>query len=441
VKFPRSSILLAVLASCLGGCEPAIAPVDPHAPQSLDHALVQRGAALAAIGNCHGCHTSRGGPPLAGGEPMHSPFGTIYSTNITPDPETGIGRWSEEAFRRAMRSGVDREGRHLYPAFPYERFTRVTDEDDRALYAYLMSRPAVRFTPPRNDLVFPFNIRAGIAAWKFLFLREGPQPTDVSKGVVVARGEYLVEGLGHCGSCHSPRNLLYAEKRGEAYAGGDAEGWHAYAIDAGNAAPIPWDTEALGFYLRNGWHARHGVSRGTMGLVTGELARAPKADVQAMAAYVVSLMGPVSEARRQRAEAITRNPLAASGAPGVGAILYATGCLECHDGSRALPFGGAPLCLSLGLNGESPRNLINVILHGLPPAQGETTPLMPGYSGALSDAQVAALAAWMRANLTDRPPWPDFSPMIREARAMDSSTLLFPPGGAGTDPALPPRSP
>ena len=435
MKAPLPPIVF--LAAFLGGCQATIAPVDPPAPQSLDRSLVQRGAALAAIGNCHGCHTSRVGPPLAGGLPMHSPFGTLYSTNITPDPETGIGRWSEQAFQRAMRSGVDRRGRHLYPAFPYERFTRVTDEDNRALYAYLMSRPPVRFTPPKNHLVFPFNLRAGIAAWNFLFLREGPQPPDASKGAVVARGEYLVEGLGHCGSCHSPRNLLYAEDRGRPYAGGDAEGWHAYAINRDNAAPIPWDTEALAFYLRNGWHERHGVSRGTMGLVTGELARAPQAEVQAMAAYVVSLMGPVSEARRQRAVSADRNPLPTSGAAGEGAALYATACFDCHDGRRAPPFGGMALSLSLGLSGETPRNLVNVILHGLPAAQGETAPLMPGYSGALGDAQVAALVTWLRANFTDRAPWPDFSNLIREAREMDSSTLLFPPGGAGADPASP----
>jgi mono/diheme cytochrome c family protein len=269
-----------------------------------------------------------------------------------------------------------------------------------------------------------------------LYLREGPRPTDASKGAQVARGEYLVEGLGHCGSCHSPRNALFAEKLSNAYAGGEAEGWHAYAIDAGNAAPIPWDSEALAFYLKNGYHPRHGVSRGTMGLVTAELARASDADLQAIAAYTASLLGPVSEARRRRASEIERNPLAVNSNAGEGAKLYQDACLDCHDGRRPAPFGGIPLSMSMGLAGESPRNLINVILHGLPPSQGETMPMMPGYAGAMSDAQVTTLVDWMRANLTDRAPWPDYSKAIRESRAMTPDMLDFPPGGASAEPAI-----
>jgi mono/diheme cytochrome c family protein len=222
---------------------------------------------------------------------MHSPFGTIYSTNITPDPETGIGRWSEEAFQRAMRKGVRADGAHLYPAFPYDRFTIVTADDNRALYAYLMSLPPVRQAAPKNELSFPFNVRAAIAFWKALYFREGGGDDERGARPPPGRGEYLVEGLGHCGSCHSPRNALFAEKRDHAYDGGEAEGWHAYAINARFAGPIPWEPTALASYLRRGYHPQHGVARGAMGLVTSELAEAPEADVQAMAAYTVSLMG------------------------------------------------------------------------------------------------------------------------------------------------------
>jgi mono/diheme cytochrome c family protein len=434
VKRPAVSF---ALIGALAGCQSAIAPVDPPLRSALDPATVARGAALAAVGNCHGCHTTRGGQPFAGGEPMHSPFGTIYSTNITPDPETGIGRWSGEAFQRAMRKGIRNDGAHLYPAFPYERFTRVTDDDNRALYAYLMSLPPVRSTPPANELIFPFNIRLGIAFWKRLYLREGPRTADASKSATLARGEYLVEGLGHCGSCHSPRNFLYAEKLDRVYDGGDVEGWHGYAINGKNASPIPWETATLAFYLRHGYHPQHGVSRGTMGLVTSELADAAESDVNAMAQYTMSLMGPVSEARRHRAQALARNPLATQvSAPGEeGAAIYRTACLDCHDGRQALPFGGLPLALSLGLNGESPRNLINVIVHGLSPAEAGTTPMMPGYAGALSDAQIETLVQWLRANLTDKPAWHDVAKLIKESRAMKPTMLLFPPGGAGADPA------
>jgi mono/diheme cytochrome c family protein len=439
VRFPIASFTVALALFGLAGCHSALPPADPRTGASFDASRVARGASLAAVGNCRGCHTRRDGPPFAGGEPMPSPFGTIYSTNITPDPESGIGRWSEEAFQRAMRKGVRRDGAHLYPAFPYDRFTRVTDEDNRSIYAYLMSLPPVRYSPPANDLAFPFNIRAGLALWNALFLREGPQPPEASNSVTLARGEYLVEGLGHCGSCHSPRNFLFAEKRDRAYDGGEAQGWHAYAINAKNAAPIPWEPEALAFYLRHGFHAQHGISRGPMGLVTGELAEAAESDVNAMAAYAASLMGPASEARRQRAASLTRDPLALAANAGreEGAVIYETTCLPCHDGRRALPFGGVPLKFSLGLHGESPRNLVNVIVHGLDPATGGTTPMMPGYAGAMSDAQIATLVSWLRASLTDKPAWSDLPALIRESREMTPAMLSFPPGGAGADPLYP----
>src|SRR6202051_4114605 len=170
----------AVAAFAMAG-RPAIAAIDPPAPQASDAALVKRGRDLAAIGNCNDCHTVRGAKNFAGGLPVPTPFGTIFSTNITPDAETGIGRWSEAAFRRAMRSGVDREGRHLYPTFPYDHFTNVSDEDDRALYAYLMTREAAQAPPRENRLSFPFDRRFMIAGWKLLFLHRETYRPDPTK--------------------------------------------------------------------------------------------------------------------------------------------------------------------------------------------------------------------------------------------------------------------
>src|SRR5579863_9971098 len=155
-----------VIAAFAVAWRPAIEAIEPPAPKSFDAALVKRGRDLAAIGNCSDCHTTPGGQAFAGGLSVPTPFGAVYSSNITPDPETGIGRWSEAAFRRAMRSGVDRAGRHLYPTFPYDHFTNVTDEDDRALYAFLMTRSPVRAPDNRNDLSFPFNQRFIVAGWK-----------------------------------------------------------------------------------------------------------------------------------------------------------------------------------------------------------------------------------------------------------------------------------
>jgi mono/diheme cytochrome c family protein len=180
-----------------------------------------------------------------------------------------------------------------------------------------------------------------------------------------------------------------------------------------------------------------------MGLVTNELANASEADVNAIAAYAVSLMGPPAEARKQRAQALLRDPLArkVDPAPGESAVIYESACLACHDGSRPLPFGGIPLSLSLGLNGESPRNLINVIVHGLEPGPGDTSPMMPGYAGALNDEQIEALVQWLRENVAEKPRWDGVAKLIGESRAMKANMLLFPPGGTGADPAANPARP
>jgi mono/diheme cytochrome c family protein len=200
----KSRVIGGVIAALvLGGAgtafavvwRPAIAAVDPPAPNSFNADLVKRGRTLAAIGNCNDCHTVRGAKNFAGGLAVPTPFGTVFSSNITPDAETGIGRWSEDAFRRAMRFGVDREGRHLYPTFPYDHFTNVSDEDDSALYAYLMTREPVHLPPRASELSFPFNQRVLIAGWKLLYLRRNQYQPDPIKSAEWNRGAYLVEGL------------------------------------------------------------------------------------------------------------------------------------------------------------------------------------------------------------------------------------------------------
>jgi len=213
---------------------------------------------------------------------------------------------------------------------------------------------------------------------------------------------------------------------------------HAYALDVTNKAVKPWTQDELAFYLRTGFHPAHGVSRGTMGLVTAELAFADPADVAAMARAIIARMAPSVDARGGWASAVDRAPLAPKGAipESESATIYRTTCEGCHDGSRPPPFGGLALSRSTGLTGESPRNLINVILYGLRAAErGETTPAMPGYAGALSDAQVEALVAWLRTNLTNEAPWQDVAATVDKARKMDAAMLDFPPGGKGADPA------
>jgi mono/diheme cytochrome c family protein len=388
---------------------PAIDPVNRPAAASFDAALVKRGGELVAIGNCRTCHTTPDGRDFAGGLGVPTPFGTIYSTNITPDEKTGIGTWSEAAFRRALREGIDRGGRHLYPAFPYDHFTLVSDADIAALYAFVLTREPVAATAPANTVPFPLNLRPLLAGWKLLFLRTGPFQRDPGESEEWNRGAYLANGLGHCGACHTPRNFLGAADKQKAFAGGAAEGWTAYALDAASPAPVPWDAEALAFYLYNGWHPDHGVARGPMSEVTDNLSTVPKADVQAIATYVASLGGPASASQRQGA------PGDHAGSP--GAAIYASACATCHDAGRAPPYGGIDLSLSTGPSGPSARNVINVILWGLPAADEQRRPIMPGFAGVLNDRQLADLLAYVRARFGNKPPWADVEKDIREARA------------------------
>lgn len=405
--------------------EPAIPPVERQAPSSFDPALVRRGAELALIGDCRTCHTAPGGQTFAGGLPLPTPFGTLYSTNITPDGETGIGLWSEAAFSRAMQQGVDRAGRHLYPAFPYDHYTLTSDADLRALYAFLMSRDPVAATAPPNELPFPLNVRLVLAGWKLLFFREGRLEPDPARDETWNRGRYLVEGLGHCAACHSPRNLAGAEVRSRAYEGGDAEGWHAYALGRASKAPIPWTEEALVQYLAKGHHPDHGVARGPMAPVVENLSGVPRADVIAMARYLVSLgSGQPGQAREAAPDAPGREPGAGGALAATpaavdgrrGASIYAAACASCHEGGRPVPFGGIHLSRSTGVTGDSPQNLVNVILQGLPAKEGVARPIMPGFAAVLSDEQLTDLVTFLRDRFGRKPAWTGIADAIRTAR-------------------------
>jgi mono/diheme cytochrome c family protein len=408
---------------------PAIAEIDPPAPQSFDTALVKRGRDLAAIGNCSTCHTVRGGKDFAGGLPVPTPFGTIFSSNITPDAETGIGRWPEAAFRRAMRSGVARDGQHLYPTFPYDHFTNVTDEDDRALYAHLMTREPLRAPARANELSFPLDQRFVIAGWKLLFLRHGTYQPDSTKSAEWNRGAYLVEGLAHCGACHTPRNALGAERANAQFAGGDVENWHAYAINAQSPAPVPWDADALFAYLRDGWHPDHGVARGPMALVVSNLSEVPDSDIRAMATYMAGVFGaPAPDRKRRRDEvlALVKSPLAQA-AKTDGAAIYAAACATCHEAGRPLPYGGVNLALSTAISSPDPRNAINIVLSGVRPVEGERSPIMPGFASSMNDGQIASLLNYLRARFSNQPAWTGVEKTIEDARRTQTVFLRTSP--------------
>jgi len=402
---------------------PAIAAIDPPSPPSFDPALVKRGRQLAAIGNCASCHTAPGAKDFAGGLPVPTPFGTIYSSDITPDAATGIGGWPEAAFRRAMRSGLDRDGRHLYPTFPYDHFTNVSDEDDRALYAYLMTRQPVRAPARANRLPFPLDQRFVIAGWKLLFLRGGTYRPDPAKSAEWNRGAYLVEGLAHCGACHTPRNVLGAERAGAAFAGGEVDHWSAYAINAQSPAPVPWTAEALYGYLRDGWHRNHGAARGPMAEVVGNLADVPDGDIRAIATYMADVSGAPTPDRSRRAEEVLAQVKPSAPADTPGAAIYAAACATCHEAGRALPFGGVNLALSTALSSPDSRNAANIVLSGIRPVEGERSPIMPGFAGSMSDAQLAALLNDLRARFSHQPAWSGLEKTIAAARRAQTALL------------------
>jgi len=258
------------LGAALLGWRPAIAPVAQMAGASVySAATIERGRLLAAAGNCAGCHTAAGGRPNAGGRGLATPFGTVYSTNLTPDAETGIGQWSFSAFQRALREGIARDGRHLYPAFPYTAFAKIGDADLTALYAWLMAQPPERSEVPATQLAFPFNLRPLLAGWNALFHDPRPWQPDPGRSPEWNRGAYLAQGLGHCGACHTPRNALGAEQGGAAWlSGAMVDGWEAPALTGLSKALAPWDAAALYSYLRHGHSPEHGSAAGPMALVS-----------------------------------------------------------------------------------------------------------------------------------------------------------------------------
>ncbi|MBV8742318.1 MAG: cytochrome c, partial [Sinobacteraceae bacterium] len=363
-----------------------LAPISVPLPESFAEADIRRGAQLAALGGCLGCHTTEGGAAYAGGRPIPTPFGIIYSTNITPEPRSGIGHWSQAAFQRAMREGVDRRGRHLYPAFPYDHYTLTTDADDAALYAFLMTRTPIEAWAADNPLSFPLNLRITIAGWKLLFFHAGPYSNDSAHDAAWNRGAYLTEGLGHCGACHTPRNMLGAERRLQPLGGGASAGWDAYALNAASPAPTPWNQAAMFGFLREGWHAQHGDALGPMAEYTNGLREVSDEDLRAIALYVVSSAG--APGKRARAAAAERDTAQAG-----GAAIYAAACAGCHDGERSLPLGGIELALSSALTADSADNLIHVILEGVPGRASEPAPIMPGFASSMTDQQLESLLA------------------------------------------------
>ncbi|MDB5569315.1 MAG: putative alcohol dehydrogenase cytochrome c subunit [Hyphomicrobiales bacterium] len=408
---------------------PVFPPEIPLAPDaksaSFDRKLAARGETLAMLGACASCHTREGGAPYAGGRALATPFGTIYSSNITPDVDKGIGGWTLAAFTRAMREGVSRDGTHLYPAFPYDHFARVTDEDVAAIYAYFMrSVDPAADAPPVTNLGFPFNIRQGLALWKAMYLPK-PMQNDPAKDAEWNRGAYLAEGLGHCGACHTPRNLLGAVKTGQdAYGGALVNGWYAPALNKASPAPVPWTTKALVNYLMDGWDAQHGIAGGSMTAVVNALRDQNEDDVFAIAAYVMSLQGgqrPQSQQEARERDAKAFADKAEAGEPAglaqdaqmqAGARVFAARCAECHKpGGRS-----APLALGAAAHLPDPINVVRATMEGIKPPQGSLGRSMTAFGQQLSDAEIAAVTRYVRARFSAQPAWSDVDGAVARAR-------------------------
>jgi mono/diheme cytochrome c family protein len=390
----RLIVASAAVILVLGGLyawtrEEAIAALKT-APAATAEARLRDGARIVALGDCMVCHTAKGGAPYAGGLPLQTPFGTIYATNITPDPQTGIGNWPLEAFQRALRRGVSRDGHLLYPAFPYVHYTRMSDNDIALAYDYLMSRTPVRARPPANALMFPLNFRPLLAFWNLLYLTPGQHIAPAGPGQV-ERGRYLVDTLGHCASCHSGLNPIGGERK-PAFGGGTVDGWHAPALTTLTQGSAPWTEAELAIYLRTGVSLAHGAAKGPMQPVTEHLAETSEADTTAMARYLTTI-----QTQPLAATSVALPPVAS----GDGAALFAASCAACHSASAPMMrLARRPsLARSSAVLGSDPSNFILTVLHGLDGAR------MPPYAAVLSDGQIASLAAYVRGEIAVQPPW------------------------------------
>jgi mono/diheme cytochrome c family protein len=365
-----------------------------------DEAVITKGEYLARAGDCIACHTNPGGALFAGGRPMATPFGTIYTSNITPDPTTGIGSWTADQFYGTMHTGRFPDGGLIYPAMPFGSYTKVTRADCNAIFAYLRSIPPAHQPNRPHDLRFPFNNRQLILGWRTLFFQEGEYQPDLTKSAEWNRGAYLVEGLGHCAMCHSPINALGGSSESQAFEGGliPMQNWYAPSLTSNKEAGLgEWSIEEIVDLLRTGVSKR-GAVYGPMAEVTfNSLQYLNDADVLAMAVYLKGLG--------------QGNPLAPelSGIPApessllmsFGETVYANHCASCHaaDG-RGMPPDYPPLANNASIQMQSAVNPIRMVLNGgFPPGTaGNRMPYgMPPFAQTLSDNEVAAVVTYIRA--------------------------------------------
>jgi mono/diheme cytochrome c family protein len=381
-----------------------------------DFDLIQRGRYLTDAGDCGACHTLPGsGRLLAGGRPLETPFGTLLAPNITPDPETGIGAWTDDEFVNSLTKGTGRNGTHLYPAMPYTYMTKVTREDAIAIRAYLNTIPAVRNPVQPNQLPFPFDVRAGLIAWDALNFRAAEFKPAPDKSAAWNRGAYLVEGLAHCGLCHTPKNAAGGDETSQRFKGYALQGWFAPDITNDRRRGIgAWSVEDVVTYLKTG-HNRFTAASGPMAeVVMDSTSKLTDEDLNAIAVYLKDQPVP--------------NTAEAAGDPDAnmmksGGAIYAVQCAACHapDGSGA--DGLFPMLKgSAVVQSNDPVSILHVVLRGARSAATDpapTAPAMPSFGWTLSDSDVAAVATYVRNAWGNRAPPVDAATVGKTRRALE----------------------
>lgn len=367
---------------------------------------IARGKALTTAGDCASCHTADPAKPFAGGKRIDTPFGGIYSPNLTPDRDTGLGAWSDDEFYRALHDGVARDGSRYYPAFPYPYFTRITRDDVLAIRAYLATLTPFRNMRPPLELRFPLNYRVVMRGWNLLFFRPGTFQNDPQRSAEWNRGAYLVEGAGHCGACHTPKNIFGADRRGQPYGGGPVQGTFAPRLDGAERSGLKsWSVEDIVEYLQSGRNGRSHADRLMAEVVVNSTSKMSDADIRAIAVYLKSLPAGAPEP-------VVAPPPQAQMAD--GERIYKSACIACHeaDGSGA-PRIYPPLPGNANLQSADPSSTLRIILDG---AQTVTTPRapnagsMPAYDGKLSDQQIADVANYIRNS------WGNAAPLVTPAQ-------------------------
>ncbi len=355
-------------------------------------ASVAKGRYLAYAGDCAACHTADGGKPYAGGRPVPTPFGTIYSTNITPDQETGIGSWSGDDFWKAMHEGIAKNGKNLYPAFPYPWYTRLSREDVNDLKAFLDALPAVHQDNKPPELPWPFSARTLMESWNGHFFKEGTFQPDPKKSETWNRGAYLVEGYGHCGACHTPKNIAGAPKTKDAFQGGYGENWYATSLThdvrdgLGN-----WSIQDIVEYLKTGSNAKAAATGPMAEVIQNSTQHLTDSDLRSMAVYLKDIPGKGDNQQTARSD---------DGTVSRGKAIYVDQCSGCHmENGEGQPGIFPPLKGNAVVQARDPETMVHMILGGarvVSTTQKPTGFAMPAFDWKLSDQDVADLASYLR---------------------------------------------